>query len=41
MSPQTPDNEVASTKTTMNPQEINKRIAIACGWQNKGKARTN
>jgi len=25
-------NEVAPTKTTMNPQEINRRIAIACGW---------
>jgi hypothetical protein len=26
-------NEVAPTKTTMTPQEINKRIAIACGWK--------
>ena len=32
MNPKTPDNEVASTTTTMNPQEINRRIAIACGW---------
>lgn len=30
--PQTPNNEVAPTHTTMNPQEINRRIAIACGW---------
>jgi hypothetical protein len=26
-------NEVAPTKTTMTPQEINRRIAIACGWK--------
>jgi hypothetical protein len=26
-------NEVAPTPITMNPQEINKRIAIACGWK--------
>jgi hypothetical protein len=29
MNPDT-NNEVAPTKTTMTPQEINKRIAIAC-----------
>ena len=32
MNPDT-NNEVAPTKTTMNPQEINRRIAIACGWK--------
>jgi hypothetical protein len=26
------DNEVARLSKTMNPNEINKRIAIACGW---------
>jgi hypothetical protein len=28
----TDNNEVAATPTTMNPEEINRRIAIACGW---------
>jgi hypothetical protein len=32
MNPDT-TNEIAPTKTTMNPNEINKRIAIACGWK--------
>ena len=31
MNPDT-NNEVASTTKTMTTQEINKRIAIACGW---------
>jgi hypothetical protein len=31
MNPDTTNNEVAPTKTTMTPEEINRRIAIACG----------